>query len=318
MHTVSVIIPAYRAAGTIRRAVDSVLAQTTPAHEIIIVDDGSPDHQNEIIERFYGKRVTLIRQNNGRTASARNTGIERATGDFLAFLDADDYWEPHKLATQLAVFERHPEVSMVAARFVEQKPSGTKNAPDLYSRTNIVYDRVLHPTAAAAFRLASQMWTGTVVARRAVVAKLRFVSNLEPAEDRDFWVRIAQHHAIYFCSETLATCVLEPGSISRSGIEQDCTSMLKVVERHKLLLGRSAAREWTSHVMFRWAANDQQPASALPRLLLSLWLWPLPYRQFSTAKKYGRMRRLVVLILRSLSRLWDYTGSKLSLLSIPR
>ena len=122
---VSVVIPAYKSAGTICRAVDSVLAQTTAAHEVIVVDDGSPDNQNEVIERTYGERVILVRKPNGKTASARNAGIERATGDFIAFLDADDYWAPQKLATQLAVFERHLKVGMVAGRFIEQEPDGT-------------------------------------------------------------------------------------------------------------------------------------------------------------------------------------------------
>jgi glycosyltransferase involved in cell wall biosynthesis len=289
---VSVIIPAFKAARTICRAIDSVLAQTSPAHEIIVVDDGSPDDQNEIIERTYGDRVILVRKPNGKTASARNAGIERATGDFIAFLDADDYWEPAKLATQLAVFEQNPEVGMVAGRFVEQEPDGSRHAAGLHRRSTFAWDTVIRPQGADAFRLASQIWTGTVIIRRSAIADHRFVTGLEPAEDRDFWVRIAQDHPIYFCSESLATYVLEPGSISRSGIERDCTSMLKVVERHERLLGRMATREWKSHVMYRWAANESDGALSWSRLMESLRLWPLPYWGCST-KRFGRFRLLV-------------------------
>lgn len=294
---VSVVIPAYRAERTICRAIDSVLAQTSSPHEIIVVDDGSPDGQNEVIERTYGEQVILIRQANGKTASARNAGIERATGDFIAFLDADDFWEPQKLATQLAVFEQHPEVALVASRFVLQETDGTRHDAGLYRRSNIDWGRVLRPGGAKAFRLASQMWTGTLVIRRDAIGEKRFVTGLEPAEDRDFWVRIVQDHPVYFCPESLATYVLEPGSISRSGIERDCLSMLKVVERHESLLGRMAAREWKSHVLFRWAANEDSPSLALPRLLQSIWLWPAPYWGCPDAHRFGRLKRLVVLTL---------------------
>jgi glycosyltransferase involved in cell wall biosynthesis len=294
---VSVVIPAYKAAGTICRAVDSVLAQTSSAHEIIVIDDGSPDNQCEIIERAYGERVILIRQANGKTASARNAGIERATGDFIAFLDADDYWEPQKLAKQLAVFEQHPEVAIVAGRYFEQEPHGSPCEGGLHKCRDIQWDRVIRPAGAEAFMLASRMWTGTMLIRRDAIGQHRFLSGLEPAEDRDFWVRILQGQATYFCSEPLATCVLEPGSISRSGIERDCTSMLRVVERHAILLGRMAAREWKSHVLFRWAANEGSPTKAFPRLLQSFMWWPFPYRSSLNPHRFGRVKRLAVLTL---------------------
>ena len=118
----SVVIPAYRSAATICRAVDSVLAQTHAAAEIIVVDDGSPDEQAAVVEQTYGPRVTLLRTPNGGAASARNAGIDRATGDYIAFLDADDYWEADKLALQLALFDRHPELGLVAGAILEETP----------------------------------------------------------------------------------------------------------------------------------------------------------------------------------------------------
>ncbi len=90
---ISVVIPAYRAARTIERAVDSVLGQTRRADEIIVVDDGSPDDLAEVLGR-YGSRVRLLRKRNGGAASARNLAIEECRGELIAFLDADDYWEP--------------------------------------------------------------------------------------------------------------------------------------------------------------------------------------------------------------------------------
>jgi len=111
--SVSVVIPAYRAARTIRRAVDSVLAQSQPADEIIIVDDGSPDDIAAAV-RPYGDQLKYLQKSNGGAGSARNAGIDVATGGLVAFLDADDYWEPDKLRRQLAVFRTHPQVELVA------------------------------------------------------------------------------------------------------------------------------------------------------------------------------------------------------------
>jgi glycosyltransferase involved in cell wall biosynthesis len=287
---VSVVIPAYKAERTICRAIDSVLAQTVPAHEIIVVDDGSPDGQDEVIERTYGDKVILIRQANGKTASARNAGIERATGEFIAFLDADDYWAHEKLETQLGVFQRHPEVVMVAGRFWEQEPDGTIQRGGLHRRGAIAWDSVLRPRGADAFRLASQVWTGTVIIRRSAIDSQRFVTGLEPAEDRDFWARIVKDHPIYLCSDSLATYVLEPGSISRSGIDRDCNSMLKVIERHEALLGSAASYEWKSHVLYRWAANDADMISSWRLLMKSMRLWPLPYWGCPNSRSFGRLK----------------------------
>jgi glycosyltransferase involved in cell wall biosynthesis len=98
---VSVIIPTYNRAEVIGEAIDSVLAQTVPAHEVIVIDDGSTDGTAVILSRFRGK-ILLIRQPNGGAAAARNAGIRSATGDWIAFLDSDDIW----LADRIAVFCR--------------------------------------------------------------------------------------------------------------------------------------------------------------------------------------------------------------------
>src|SRR3984957_2684445 len=102
--TVSVIIPYYRASQTIARAVESALGQTVRPYEILVVDDGSPDDAR-IATKEFGSSVTLFHKPNGGAASARNLGIEQAQGEWIAFLDAEDYWEPGKLEPPLASSE---------------------------------------------------------------------------------------------------------------------------------------------------------------------------------------------------------------------
>ena len=96
---ISVIIPAYNAANFISNAVESACAQTYPAYEIIVIDDGSKDKTAEVVSRLSGK-VKLLKRENGGPAAARNTGIRESAGDWIAMLDADDTWLPHKLEVQ--------------------------------------------------------------------------------------------------------------------------------------------------------------------------------------------------------------------------
>lgn len=92
----SVIIPVYNGASTIKRAIESVLAQTWPAHEVIVVDDGSTDSSAQEMSGFEG-RIRYIRQDNAGVSAARNNGANHAAGDWLAFLDADDWYYPDRL-----------------------------------------------------------------------------------------------------------------------------------------------------------------------------------------------------------------------------
>ena len=164
--TVSTIIPAYRAAATIRRAVDSALAQTILPTEIVIVDDGSPDDLTTAL-RPYGDRVRLVRKPNGGAASARNLGIEQVTGEWIAFLDADDYWEPHRLERQFALLQRHPEVGFLASRFYTEEPGGIRQPPATDDAH--LFDKVHRATDGLALAVAHRVWTTTVLVRRSVL-----------------------------------------------------------------------------------------------------------------------------------------------------
>jgi glycosyltransferase involved in cell wall biosynthesis len=113
---VSCVVPVFNGARYLAEAVDSVLAQTHPRLELIVVDDGSTDGSAELAAR-YGSPVRLVRQPHLGLAAARNAGVESATGDFVAHLDADDLWVPDKLARQLARFQEHPGIGLSLALF---------------------------------------------------------------------------------------------------------------------------------------------------------------------------------------------------------
>lgn len=245
--TVSVIIPYYRASGTISRAVESVLGQTVRPYEILIVDDGCPEDAVGATKQF-GSSVKLIRKSNGGAASARNLGIEHAQGQWIAFLDADDYWEPAKLERQLELSEG---VGLVGSNWfmeVAGKPRWVKEVEE-----PTFFGKVFKPEGSEAFHVAMNLWTSVLLVRRSALGDQRFVSGLEPAEDRDLWIRLVGTTAIYLVPEPLATYIQSPSSLSNSDSDRDCTSMLKVVHRHAALLGEKGVREQEAIVYQRWA-----------------------------------------------------------------
>jgi hypothetical protein len=184
---VSVIIPAYNAARSLPRTIDSVLAQTFPPAEIIVVDDGSADDTAAVAEA-YGDRVRVIRKANGGPASARNLGAREASGEWLALLDADDQWLSNKLERQLP-YTRPPEVGLVHSLICQQP----MNVPlrltfeDLWDRNWICNSTVL-------------------VRRDAFMALGGFDETREliSVEDYNLWTRLAASRwQIVLCPEQL-------------------------------------------------------------------------------------------------------------------
>jgi hypothetical protein len=110
------------------------------------------------------------------------------------------------------------------------------------------------------------VWTGSVTVRRETLGPERFVPGLEPAEDRDLWVRLVRAAPVYLLSEPLTTAVLEPGSLSRTAVDRDYGNMLRVVHRHQDLLGDKGVRRWERTVYRKWAAGhlgNGQPREAI-------------------------------------------------------
>jgi glycosyltransferase involved in cell wall biosynthesis len=244
---VTAIIPVYNGAAFIRRSIESVLSQTRPADELIVVDDGSTDETRTIVQS-YGASVRYLYQRNGGVAAARNNGVNQATSEWIAFLDADDYWEPLKLERQLAASDN---VGLIGGRWFTEEPDKPRSVsmdvdPAFFGRT-------LKARGSEAFHVAMNLWTGTVLVRRNLLGDQRFVSGLEPAEDRDLWIRLVASTAAYLMPEPLATYTQGPDSLSNSDSDRDCGNMLKVVRRHAALLGPVGVRQQEAIVYRRWA-----------------------------------------------------------------
>jgi len=143
--TVSIIIPYYNAEKTLQRAIDSALAQTYPAIEILLVDNNSTDQSAQIAAqnklRHSGKIKLLIESKSGSNF-ARNTGLKNAQGDWLQFLDADDEILPEKINHQLELMQLYPECDVIYACYSEVIPHENKNRVRIYTRRQVSSDLI--------------------------------------------------------------------------------------------------------------------------------------------------------------------------------
>ena len=215
----SVIIPLYNKAPYIRKALESVFAQTYTDYEVIVVDDGSTDDSCAIADEFVreamgnglwaideetnrqlpiANRLMLLKQQNAGVSAARNNGVAASSGDYIAFLDADDWWEPTFLEKMAKLIEDYPEAGLYACNYVYYKPGKTHvalNIPTGY----INYPKSYYESGAM------PVWTGATIIPRAVFDEMEgFRNHLWMAEDFDLWIRIALAYKVFFWDEPLA------------------------------------------------------------------------------------------------------------------
>ena len=199
---VSLVIPAYNAAGYIRETLDSVLAQTHRPLEIIVVDDGSVDGTREIVQS-YGERVRYFWQpNSGGCSSPRNRGLREAAGQFVAFLDADDLILPTRIEAAVAVMRRRPDVGLTFTNFVHFDANGVDPADHFSTCTLLrehldgrrtLADPLVLPSAICTDILLVENFgsSAPMVRRDAAVAVGGFDESLPANEDFEFNYRVA-------------------------------------------------------------------------------------------------------------------------------
>ncbi len=287
---VSVIIPVYQSAATIGRAIESVLQQSAPAREIIIIDDGSTDDLDSALAPFRDN-IIFIRKSNSGAADARNMGIARARGDFIALLDADDMWLPSKLERQLDVFERWPEVGIVSTAWFQQPLDGPKRlAIRKLLAVKRFIDHPLSPSRSRIVEVAARIWTSTVMIRRSALGDDRFLPNLRMCDDRDLYLRLMARTSAYIISEPLATVFLVPGSLSRTpaNLDSDCRELLWVDRRNAALVDARGRRRSRAFVYRKWARGHLRagrPKAALKPACARLRVEPFSPHAWLTAFK---------------------------------
>lgn len=273
---VSVVIPTFDYGHYLADAVRSALGQTWTAREVIVVDDGSTDHTPEVLRQFSGDIIVIRKQNAGLSA-ARNTGIAAATGAFIAILDADDVWVPHKLERQLAVFRDHPETGVVscAATQVDADLGHIRMLPCPANRDVAQLRRDL------ALRNVVSGGSAALVRRECFDTVGLFDESLRSSEDWDMWLRIVRRFPIRFVEEPLVAIRVTGDNMSGlRHADRMLANEMRVIDKQEaedpdFARGAGGPNAARSYRLFcaawaHWQADDRHAALRLLRRALQL------------------------------------------------
>lgn len=196
----SVIMPLYNKAPYVRKALGSILSQTFKDWECIIVDDGSTDNSRQIAEQFkiLDLRFQILSQKNSGVAAARNNGVAASGGEYVCFLDADDWWEPTFLAEIVQLIDTYPDAGIYASNYIYFKPGKTHVA------LNIPTGYINYPEAYYQSK-SMPVWTGATCMPRKIFDEMGgFPVGIKLGEDFLLWAKTALHYPIVVCERPLA------------------------------------------------------------------------------------------------------------------
>ncbi len=273
--SVSVVIPAYNAALYIHKALESVLAQTSPVDEILVIDDGSKDNTRQVVEG-YAPRVRLITQENAGPSPARNLGVASSSSTFIAFLDADDAWAPTKIERQLAAFAAAPDAVLCYTGLRHMFSDGSTS--------------VVHTTPVATLRDDMRLGNPAILPSCVMIARAPFqqsggfTSLLKGSEDWDLWLRLAQLGPFCAVDEPLTLYTVSNTGLSANAdhMYREAVSMLE----DRLLAGLTGIRRrlWRRRILAYQAYKGALTARAsaehrkeLRYILHSFAFWPWPF-----------------------------------------
>ena len=236
---VSIIIPAYSAARFIGAALDSVFAQTFRDYEVVLVNDGSPDTREleKVLKPYEGKIEYIVQENRG-LSGARNTGIRAARSEFVAFLDADDIWEPNYLQRQFEEIERRPERDIVYANaiiFGDSIDAGKKFMDLNPSDGPVTFESLITQKC--------NVMVSVLARRETLIAAGLFDEQLRSVEDFDLWLRvIKQGGQIGYHRDVLTRYRKHAASLSADPVWM-CQHVLKVLDKAAHTLSLTASEK---------------------------------------------------------------------------
>ena len=273
--SISVVIPAYNASRFLAETLESVLGQTLPPDEILVIDDGSTDDTAAIAESF-PPPVRVFRRPNSRQGASRNFGVQQATSEWIAFVDADDLWRPNKLQRQMEELSKQPEADVCYTgllRFTDAQGSRTFGTPLPAYPPEQVRRRL--------FRGPFFLPSSVLIRRSRFLAMGGFATTFKITEDWDLWLRLLHAGAGFAaCPELLCLYRIHPGSVSSDKIVvlDECTSIYDQHIRPHL----SGAQKWIAparffspyHVEVAYALRKRGDPRCLSVMTRSILQWP--------------------------------------------
>ena len=291
MPAISVVIPTYNRAALLMQAIDSALAQTWTDREIVVVDDGSTDGTPEVVER-YGSAVRYVRQTNGGEASARNRGVREAKGDWIAFLDSDDLWEPVALASMMSAASARPAAGLVAMKARSILADGT--------RTSHIHGK-RSPGPLFSTRSLLRGDAGGVlmplVRRDLLLARGGFDESLRSATDCDMWLRLSFDTTMIGLDEPLLLVRVHPDNVSGDK-SLNAAMWLKILDKLAAEHG-----DWVRENKWTYRRAVGKERLRLGRELLAAW----DGSREGLAAARGALRRSVA-VFPFFLRAWLYLG----------
>jgi glycosyltransferase involved in cell wall biosynthesis len=238
MADVSVIIPTRNRAAMLKQAIDSILAQSEPVREIIVIDDGSTDNTLDVL-RSYDSKIRLFSQCQGGPSAARNRGFREAVGEWIAFLDDDDVWLETKIEKQMAIAAKHPEAGLIyCGDLLMDGPlqKVLRNRTALAENRGDVFEHLL---------LGNFIYTSCVIVRREAIRRAGDMDlKLRFAEDWDLWLRIAAFNTVEVVSEPLVLYRWADQGLTVEVPAAERCSHMEAVLRHARSLRPFPSRVW--------------------------------------------------------------------------
>lgn len=290
MPLISVSIPVYNGERTIRETIESVLHQTIPDLELIIINDGSSDRTLEVVSEIEDPRLRVFSYPNAGQAASRNLGLSQARGDYISFIDADDLWTPDKLEAQFNALQANPDAAVAYSWTDWIDESGNFLRPA---------SRGTHSGDVLAILLLNDFigsGSNALIRTEALRAVGGFDESLPPAEDWDLWLRLARRYCFVAVPQphVLYRQLTQSASVNVWKMEQ---SSLKIIDRafreapeslqylkrsslgnrYKYLTFKSLdglpnrSRGWTAMRYF-WRAFTCDPALLRTRVFWKVWL----------------------------------------------
>jgi glycosyltransferase involved in cell wall biosynthesis len=229
---ISVVIPTLNSARFVGEAIDSILKQSVPVGEILVVDGGSTDETPAIVRAKSGLVQVLSQEGRGR-AGARNTGLRRATGDFIALLDSDDLWAADKLAIQFDFLREHPEVEFVFGDMANFTDGESEDVPEILDAK--VHD-YLKQNPANPLRMLECLLklnlipTSSVLFKKTCLQSVGFMNEeFTHCEDYEYWLRFAENSRMGFVAQILARRRLHGSNAMNDAYVNNCEATLKLL-----------------------------------------------------------------------------------------